>query len=154
MKLLWTKMNRRGEITNVQKDVPEKGVWVASITLPHTGLQVTLHYWALDGVIMLPTMCHNGYERNNFYKKCQKEAMLLHKSDFERTNVIRATKVSFPDNQYTTNMLYELGSFLDPGENMIITYENGKYYVEFEHEEVFDDFSMPADLLKLLTCVW
>ena len=74
MKLLWTKMNRRGEITNVQKDVPKKGVWVASITLPHTGLQVTLHYWALDGVIMLPTMCHNGYERNNFYKKCQKEA--------------------------------------------------------------------------------
>ena len=67
---------------------------------------------------------------------------------------MRATKVSFPDNQYTTNMLYELGSFLDPGENMIVTYENGKYYVEFEHEEVFDDFSMPADLLKLLTCVW
>lgn len=61
---------------------------------------------------------------------------------------MRAQKVSF-DSQ-VTDMLYELGGFLAPGENMIVTYENGKYVVEFNHEQIFDDFSMPKDLLKLL----
>ena len=74
MKLTWTKMNRRGEITNNHKDAPENGVWVASVTLPHTDLQITLHYWAINKIIMPPIMCHNGYERHNFYERCKKEA--------------------------------------------------------------------------------
>lgn len=62
---------------------------------------------------------------------------------------MKAQKVSFPDYQ-VTDMLYELGGFLAPGESMMVTYEYGKYVVEFEHEENFNDLNMPEDLLKLL----
>jgi len=61
---------------------------------------------------------------------------------------MKAKKVSF-DSQ-ASGFLDELADFLDPGESMIVTYENGKYVVEFNHEQIFDDFSMPKYLLQLL----
>lgn len=61
---------------------------------------------------------------------------------------MKAQKVSF-DSQ-AIGFLDELAAFLDPGENMIVTYEDGKYFVEFEREENIDEFNFPDDLLPML----
>lgn len=60
----WVKLNRQGQVTGNPKDaISDKGVWIASLTLPHTDQQMTAEYFAVDGVIMLPRICYNGQDR-------------------------------------------------------------------------------------------
>jgi hypothetical protein len=50
--------------------------------------------------------------------------------------LIRATKIEFDSN--IDGIFDELAALLDPEQNMMVTYKNGHYIVEFDAEQLID----------------
>lgn len=69
--LAWSRViSKQGAVSTTQaRSEPGNGLWIASFRVPHTDNQGTMHYFAVDGVIMMPSFCLNGQQRDAAHKE-------------------------------------------------------------------------------------
>lgn len=72
--MVWSKLNKSGEVTSKISDKPKEGVWIARVDVPFTDQQGTLQYYAIDGTVMFPSFCVNGHERSKAFQSAKYEA--------------------------------------------------------------------------------